>query len=184
MLPPCVSRDYSAPQSLRAGLSSSVKREKISPVLQTTYNSQMWPGRLETISFDRVSSMRTAKIPQPLVRNPPIKNSWMRPCRLASHADVLKGSSRVTTCICYSYGIKTLLEISKKSPEISAQQMFMKVTSFQFLRKINSVWRDGDSNRDVATADDYLNHYTTKYSMLNIALISMSMATSLALKRS
>ena len=42
MLPPCVSRDYSTPQSLRAGLRSSVKRKKISPVLQTTYNSQMW----------------------------------------------------------------------------------------------------------------------------------------------
>ena len=82
MLPPCVSRDYSAPQSLRAGLRSSVKREKISPVLQTTYNSQMWPGRLEKISFDRVSSMRIAKIPHPLVRNPPLKkNSWIRPCR-------------------------------------------------------------------------------------------------------
>ena len=80
MLPPCVSRDYSAPQSLRAGLRSSVKREKIWPVLQTTYNSQMWSGRLETISFDRVSSMRKAKIPHPLVRNPPIKkNSWIRP---------------------------------------------------------------------------------------------------------
>ena len=81
MLPPCVSRVYSTPPSLRAALGSSVNREKISPVLQTTYNSQMWPGGLETISFDRVSSMRTAKIPHPLVRNPPIKNFWMRPCR-------------------------------------------------------------------------------------------------------
>ena len=73
MLPPCVPRDYNAPQSLCAGLCSSVKRDKISPVLQTTYNSQMWSGRLDTISFDRVSSMRTAKIPHPLVRNPPIR---------------------------------------------------------------------------------------------------------------
>ena len=54
MFPPCVSREHSAPQSLRAGLRSPVKREKISPVLQTTYNSQMRPERLETISFDRV----------------------------------------------------------------------------------------------------------------------------------
>ena len=61
MLPPWVSRVYSAPQLLRAGLRSSVKREKISPVLQTTYNSQMWP--LETISLDRVSLMRRAKTP-------------------------------------------------------------------------------------------------------------------------
>ena len=54
MFPPCVSHEHSAPQSLRAGLRSPVKREKMSPVLQTTYNSQMRPERLETISFDRV----------------------------------------------------------------------------------------------------------------------------------
>ena len=54
MFPPCVSHEHSAPQSLRAGLRLPVKREKISPVLQTTHNSQMRPERLETISFDRV----------------------------------------------------------------------------------------------------------------------------------
>ena len=104
MLPPCVSRDYSAPQSLRAGLRSSVKREKIWPVLQTTYNSQMWSGRLETISFDRVSSMRKAKIPHPLVRNPPIKKiPGFVP------ADKPRPEHRY-----YSCGIKTLFEISMK----------------------------------------------------------------------
>lgn len=48
-------------------LSVPEKRKKVSAVLQT------WPGRLETISFDIVSSKRTAKTPQPLVRNLPIK---------------------------------------------------------------------------------------------------------------
>ena len=48
-------------------LSVPEKRKKVSAVLQT------WPGRLETISFDIVSSKRTAKTSQPLVRNLPIK---------------------------------------------------------------------------------------------------------------
>ena len=50
-------------------LSVREKRKKISAVLQNTYSGQRWPGRLEMISFDKVSSKRTAKIPQPLVRN-------------------------------------------------------------------------------------------------------------------
>ena len=137
-----MSRVYSAPQLLRAGLRSFVKREKISPVLQTTYNSQMWP--LETISLDRVSLMRRAKTPT-------LRFGTLDASLQVGQWLIVPESY---TCICYSNGIKTILEISKKSPEISTQQMFMKVTSFQFLRKINSVQHDGDSNRGVPTSED------------------------------